>query len=163
MAEQSAQRARRGVTVTVFFGPDPADGAGLERAQHTPTPRAGHVPGQQDLLGPLGARHDHQQRTSEVHPSSIAYHTRRREGPAGVAASQLSPCAVTKLPTSSTTGDRPTIPVRTDRPTWTPRRVGAVVTPTIHRRAHPVSATPVTHNPRVHGHPRWGPTPCGAW
>ena len=41
------------------------------------------------------------------------------------------------------------------RPTWVSRFVGAVVTPTNHHRAHPVSASPVTTTPRGHRHPRW--------
>ena len=60
VAEQSRQRARRGVTVT-GVRPDAPHGAGKagpERAQHTLTPRARHLPGQQGLLGPLEAHHD---------------------------------------------------------------------------------------------------------
>src|SRR5664280_3825805 len=71
--------------------------------------------------------------------------------PVGVARGQLSPRAVTKLPTRPAVGERPTIPGRTDRPTWASRFVGAVVTPTNHHRAHPVSASPVTTAPAVIG------------
>ena len=71
--------------------------------------------------------------------------------PAGVARGQLSPRAVTKLPTRPAVGKRPTIPGRTDRPTWASRFVCAAVTPTNHRRAHPVSASPVTTAPAVIG------------
>src|SRR5450631_2467906 len=135
-------------------GSDAADGAGAtgpERAQHTPTPRAGHVPRQQDLLGPLGARHDHHGARLHSCQPALPITPRRREGPVGVARGQLSPRAVTKLPTRPAVGERPTIPGPTDRPTWASRFVGAVVTPTNHHRAHPVSASPVTTAPAVIG------------
>src|SRR5664279_967788 len=74
--------------------------------------------------------------------------------PVGVARGQLSPRAVTKLPTRPAVGERATIPGRTDRPTWASRFGGAVVTPTNHHGAHPVSASPVTTATAV-GHPRW--------
>ena len=55
------------------------------------------------------------------------------------------------MPTRPAVGERPTIPGRTDRPTWASRFVGAVVTPTNHHRAHPVSASPATTTPAVIG------------
>src|SRR5664279_1826134 len=135
-------------------GSDAADGAGTtgpERAQHTPTPRAGHVPRQQDLLGPLGARHDHHGARLHSCQPALPITPRRREGPAGVARGQLSPRAVTKLPTRPTLGERPTIPGPPDRPTWASRFLGAVMTPTNHPRAHPASASPATTTPAVIG------------
>ena len=60
VAEQSEQRARpqgHGQVVR----PDAPHGAGTaipERTQHTLTPRARHVPGEQGLLGPIEAHHD---------------------------------------------------------------------------------------------------------
>jgi len=77
-------------------------------------------------------------------PASIAYHTRRRQGPVGVAREQLSSRAVTKLPTRPAVGKRPMSPGRPDLPTWVSRFVGAVVMPTNHHWAYPVSASPVT-------------------
>ena len=153
VAEQSAQRARRGVTVTVS-APEAADDAsatGPERAQHTLTTRAGHVPGQQNFLGPLQGRHDHHKRTSPFMPASIAYRTARREGPVRVAAGQLSLCSVTNLPTRSTVGNQPTTTGRPERPTWVARLVSTVVTPTNHRWGSLLSASPVTPAPRVMG------------
>jgi len=82
-------------------------------------------------------------------PASIAYHTGGREGPVRVAGDQLSPCAVTKLPTRPTVGGRPATTGRTERPTWAARLVGGVVTPTNHRWAHLVSASSVTMPPPV--------------
>jgi hypothetical protein len=40
-------------------------------------------------------------------PASIAYHNRRRQRPFRVAGGQLSPRAVTKLPTRAAVGGRP--------------------------------------------------------
>ena len=59
-------------------GPDAAHGAGTagpERAQHPLTPRTGHVPSQQGLLGPLAGSPRPSQRTSPFMTASIAYHT----------------------------------------------------------------------------------------
>src|SRR5664280_495267 len=84
--------------------------------------------------------------------------------PVGVARGQLSPRAVTKLPTRPAVGERPTIPGRTDHPTWASRFVGAVVTPTNHHRAHPGSASPVTAAPAAIGTHDGVQHPCrGKW
>jgi hypothetical protein len=79
---------------------------GPERAQHAPTRRAGHVPRQQDLLGPLGARHDHHGARLKFMPAGIAYHTQPAARPVGVARGQLSPRSVTRLPTRPAVSER---------------------------------------------------------
>jgi hypothetical protein len=75
---QSAQRARRGVTVTVS-APDASDGAGpaaAERAQHTPDTagRAGRPPA--GFPRPLRAATPPSRHGSPITPASITYHDR---------------------------------------------------------------------------------------
>ena len=102
--------------------------------------------------------------------ASIACHTRRRQGPVGVAREQLSSRAVTKLPTRPAVGKRPMSPGRPGLPTWVSRFVGAVVMPTNHDRAYPVSASPLTaalavigtHDDGRHPVPSSMITPCGS-
>src|SRR5450631_1004030 len=144
-------------------GSDAADGAGAtgpERAQHTPTPRAGHVPRQQDLLGPLGARHDHHGARLHSCRPALPITPRRREGPVGVARGQLSPRAVTKLPTRPRSASarryraRPTadlgVPLR--------RRGGDADEPP---QGTPGIGIDNDDSPRGHRHPRWCSTNAG--
>src|SRR6478609_2414757 len=83
--------------------------------------------------------------------ASIAYHTPCRQRSVGVAPGQLSPCAVTNLPTRPAPFNRQTTTGRT-RP-WISARgfVVAVMTPTNHRTAHPLCAASVLTTPRFMG------------
>src|SRR5450755_4488128 len=135
-------------------GSDAADGAGAtgpERAQHTPDTAGRACPPPAGSPRPARGTARPSRRTSPFIPASIAYTPRRREGPAGVAESQLSPRAVTTLPTRPLSASARRARAGTPRPTWASRFVGAVVTPTNHHRAHPVSASPVTTAPAVIG------------
>ena len=118
-------------TAVLHDGDETAVRSPFPNGRSTPRHRGeGMSPRQQDLLGPLGARHDHHAARLTFMPASIACHTRPWQRPVDVAREQLSPRAVTKLPTRPAVGKRPTIPGRPDRPVWVFRFVDAVVMPT---------------------------------
>src|SRR5450631_2893003 len=82
---------------------------------------------------------------------SIAYHTPPKGGAGWCCQGPTLTACRHEVAAPTAVGERPTIPGPTDRPTSASRFVGAVVTPTNHPRAHPVSASPVTTAPAVIG------------
>src|SRR5664279_1649464 len=84
-------------------------------------------------------------------PASIAYHTGWQQRPFRVAGSQLSPRAITTLPTKSAVGTPPVFSDPGDRSTWEVPFFVVVVTPTNRHGTQRASASPVTVTPAVNG------------
>jgi len=84
-------------------------------------------------------------------PASIAYHTGCQQRPFRVAGSQLSPRAITTLPTKSAVGTPPVFSDPGDRSTWEVPFFVVVVTPTNRHGTQRASASPVTVTPAVNG------------
>ena len=109
--------------------------------------------------GPLEARHDdHSARLHSCRPA-LPTTCRRRQRPVGVAESQLSPCAVTMLPTHAR---RPADDHGSNRPSDLgaplPRHGGDADEPP---QGTPGIGIASDDNPRGHRHPRWCSTPAG--
>ena len=134
-------------------GVDAAHGAGAagpERAQHTLTPRAGHVPGQQGLLGPLEARHDdHSARLHSCRPALPTTCRRRRSRlMLQRANSHHAPSPNCRRCQRSATGDDRRPNRATDLGSHASRRCDDADEPS---QSTPVYASPVTTNPRFIG------------
>jgi hypothetical protein len=159
VAEQSRQRARRGVTVTVS-APTP------RTVRVRPVPNGRSIPSHRGhgmspasrSARPARGSPRRSLRTSPFMTASIAYHTPCRQRSVGVAPGQLSPCAVTNLPTRPA----PFRPADDHRPNQAVDQCSR-----LRRRGddadEPSNGTRVVRSvsdgdPSVHGHPRWGST-----
>ena len=149
---QSAQRARRGVTVTVS-APTP------RTVRVRPVPNGRSTPrhrgqGMSPASRISSARSGHGT-TITAHVSIHASQHCLSHPPEAEASWCCNGPTLTArrhdVADQTRCRQAPDDPGPTDRPTWVPRFVGAVVTPTNHHRAHPVSASPVTTAPAVIG------------